>query len=543
MLTCLLFLAASLSGPLYGFRWRTVERKGVDLIVALDCSRSMLASDIKPDRLSRAKREILDLLNRLTGDRVGLVAYAGTAFMQSPLTVDYAGFNIFLNALTPDYLPVGGTDVAGAIDTALESFDPESPAEKAVVLITDGEPTGGDPVEAAARAKEAGVRIFVIGVGSAEGAPVPGRDGGFRKDASGNIVLSRLGEETLKQIAKVSGGTYVRSVAGDMDWDVIYNKGIRGGMKAETLESGRIMVWEDRYQWPLALAIAALAAEILLPLGRRAAALLLLPLFLVPGPSPASAAGASGLVREGLGHYEAGRYDKALKSFIDAQVEEPGSPEIAYDLGNAYYRAGEFEEAMRNYQVAARDGEKQLRRDALFNHGNAAYRLGRLEEAIEKYGEVLTENPEDGDARKNLEFVKLQLEKKKQQKKNDSGEDERDSGSKDKDEKDKSDNSGGGKPGEPEKKEEGGAGDRRGNEKRQAQDEKQQARNNGEEADKEDGMNMAEETDGGEKRQTAGRRDEKRENTGAALRLNRLSDQPGKAMIPAYGKHRVEKDW
>ena len=228
-----LFTAVALAGPKYGYRWQEIRQQGVDIIIALDCSRSMTAADIQPTRLERAKREVFDLLAMLQGDRVGLVAFAGTAFLQCPLTLDYDAFNLFLNALSPDYLPVGGTDITGALATALDSFDPKSASDKAVILITDGENTGdGEPLKAAETLKEKKIKLFCIGVGGSDGVPIPEPAGGFKKDRSGQIVLSRLDENTLKKMAVVTGGTYVRSVAGDMDLDAIYTDEIRRTMEA-----------------------------------------------------------------------------------------------------------------------------------------------------------------------------------------------------------------------------------------------------------------------------------------------------------------------
>jgi len=425
----ILMLSVALSGPLYGFKWRTIERKGVDIIVAIDCSRSMLAEDVKPNRLERARREIIDLINRLQGDRIGLVAFAGTAFLQCPLTVDYSGFNIFLQALSPDFLPVGGTALAEAIDTALRAFDPKSPAEKAVILITDGEPTGGDPMEAAERARQDGVKLFIVGVGSKEGAPIPEKGGGFKKDISGKIVLSRLDEKELKRMAALTDGAYVRSVAGDMDWDVIYDRKIRGEMEAKkssekniekNLESGKIKVWEDRYQWPLALALIALIAELIMPLRRRTLPAVLLPLVLASAfflsANYSYAASASKEVKEGLRQYKAGDFAAALDSFVKAQLQEPEAPEIFFDIGSANYKNGDYKSAMDSFQAALKGAGDELKPRILYNMGNTAYKLGDLEKSIEHYETALKADPEDNDSKKNLEFVKRKLEQQKQEK-------------------------------------------------------------------------------------------------------------------------------
>ncbi len=265
LLTVCVLISIALSGPQYGYHWQETEQKGIDIFIALDCSKSMLAEDIKPTRLERAKREVFDLLSMLKGDRAGLVAFAGAAFVQCPLTLDYQAFNLFMNTLTPEYLPVGGTDIAGAITAAIEGFPEEEKTEKAIIIITDGENTGGDAIEAAKNAKKDGVKIFCIGVGKAEGIPVPDKNGGFKKDKSGKIVLTKLDEKTLREIAILTGGSYVRSVAGDMDLENIYLKHIRGEIEQTTLKSGKKKIWENRFQWPLGFAIILIILMLLIP--------------------------------------------------------------------------------------------------------------------------------------------------------------------------------------------------------------------------------------------------------------------------------------
>jgi Ca-activated chloride channel family protein len=337
----LAFMVFALAGPRYGYKWQKIERKGIDIIIAIDCSRSMLATDIRPTRLDRAKREIVDLLNLLKGDRVGLVSFAGTAFLQCPLTLDYEAFYIFLNALTPDFLPVGGTDIAGAVETALAGFNANDNSEKAVILITDGESTGGDPIQAAQKAKAAGVKLFCIGVGKADGAPIPDAGGGFKKDKTGNIVITRLDEETLRQSALLTGGNYVRSVAGDMDLDTIYNRDIRGKTEATTLSSSRKKIWEDRFQWFLLPALLALLVEMFVPEVRRSTLMVVFGLTLLFHHAPAWAANVRQSLQMGQKAYQSGDYDKALKYFIDAQLEDPERPSIYYNIGNANYKKGD----------------------------------------------------------------------------------------------------------------------------------------------------------------------------------------------------------
>lgn len=261
LILSLFFLVLSMTGPLVGFRWEEVKERGVDIMIALDCSKSMLATDIKPTRLEQAKREITDLLNMMHSDRVGLVAFSGTAILQCPLTLDHSGFSIFLNALNPDYLPMGGTDISGAIQTAINGFETGSDSSKAIIVITDGESTTGDPVAIATEAAKKGVRIFCIGVGQTDGAPIPDSNGGFKKDDQGKIIMSKVDDEGLRKIAAVGNGIYVKSVAGDMDLDQIYTNEIQKNMEKKNLQSGKKKVWEDRFQWLLLPAVLLLIAQ------------------------------------------------------------------------------------------------------------------------------------------------------------------------------------------------------------------------------------------------------------------------------------------
>jgi Ca-activated chloride channel family protein len=532
-----LLIAVALAGPRYGYRWQEIRQQGVDIIIALDCSRSMTAADIQPDRLERAKREVFDLLAMLKGDRVGLVAFAGTAFLQCPLTLDYDAFNLFLNALSPEYLPVGGTDITGALETALTSFDTKSASDKAVILITDGENTGeGDPVKAAQRLKEKDIKLFCIGVGDSDGVPIPEPAGGFKKDRSGQIVLSRLDENSLKKMAVVTGGTYVRSVAGDMDLEAIYTDEIRGKMEAETLASGRRQVWEDRFQWPLALALLCLAAELLLPVARKGVVVsLLAALMLLPMP-PANANDT----REGIAAYEKEDFEQALKHFTDAQLNAPDQPEMLYNVANAYYKTGDFEAAAEHYRQVVETDDTDLKQKALYNLGNAEFRRGNAKEAIGRYEAALSIDPDDKLAKENLKFVKKVME---QQKQSGDGQKDGDPKKQDPEKQSKSDGAQDPQSADEQQQQEGsrddpsaGRGEQQRTEFGDEMDEQQDRQANP--ADPaQDGEQPAETPQ-------AGRSGDQTGDPGQAERmLNRLQDQPGRALMPATGKRTVEKDW
>ncbi len=256
------FCILALIRPKWGFHWEEVNRRGVDIIVALDVSGSMLAEDVSPNRLERAKREIIDLLNMMQGDRVGLVAFAGTSFLQSPLTLDYGAVRIFLDELDTDLIPVPGTAIGDAIKKSIEAFDSKNKKSRVLILITDGEDHLGKPLEMAKKASEEGIKIYTIGIGKLEGAPIPDKKrGGLKKDSNGNVVYTQLDETTLQKMALNTGGSYVRSMTGDVDLEKIY-KDISKKVEERELVSGKRKRFEERFQWPLMIALFLIVLEI-----------------------------------------------------------------------------------------------------------------------------------------------------------------------------------------------------------------------------------------------------------------------------------------
>jgi len=267
-LGCMIF---ALAGPRWGNYYQEVSQKGVDIMLLVDVSSSMLVQDLKPNRLERARREIIDFLRVVQGDRVGLVAFSGAAFVQCPLTLDYGALEMFLNAIGPDLLPVPGTDLGAAIDTSLSAFDFKAETDKVILLITDGEDNEKRGIKACKRAAKMGVKIFVFGLGDASGGPIPlgNGKGGFQKDFDGNLILSKLDEKGLHHMAELTGGVYVRSVAGDLDLDMLYFDGIKKRTKAEILKSGKIKLYEERFTFFLLAAILFLIIEDMLGTSRK----------------------------------------------------------------------------------------------------------------------------------------------------------------------------------------------------------------------------------------------------------------------------------
>jgi Ca-activated chloride channel family protein len=252
-------LAVALGGPMWGFRWHEVKREGIDLMIAIDTSRSMLATDVKPSRLGRAKLAVQDVLAELEGDRIGLIAFAGTAFVQCPLTLDYGAFVESLEAVEVGIMPKGGTALAPAIDAALEAFAGRQGSNQALLLITDGEDHEGKVKEAAQRAAERGVKVFTVGIGTSEGELIPA-ESGFVKDRKGQVVKSRLGEETLQQIAVDTSGVYLHATGPSLGLADLYRNHI-GTLEKRELASRLERRFEHRFQIPLAAALVLLALE------------------------------------------------------------------------------------------------------------------------------------------------------------------------------------------------------------------------------------------------------------------------------------------
>ncbi len=259
LFTGLFFLFSfALAGPQIGMKMVKSEQKGLDIFIALDTSKSMLAEDIKPNRLKKAQEELSLLINRMEGDRVGIIAFAGLAFLQCPLTTDYDAAKMFLKQVNTDLIPEPGTDLGTAIIEALDNFPSEEKKYKVLILLTDGEDMEGVALKAAEEARRQGVRIFIIGLGSREGARIPvfnseGLFVDFKKNRKGEIVVTKLDEILLKKIAMVTGGRYYRSTTGGLEVDMIYKD--MSHMERKDIKSGMERQYIDRYQYVLFLGL------------------------------------------------------------------------------------------------------------------------------------------------------------------------------------------------------------------------------------------------------------------------------------------------
>lgn len=261
----LALLVVALARPQWGFHWEEVRRQGLDLMVVLDTSRSMLAADIKPSRLQQAKWGVRDLLRNLRGDRVGLVPFAGASILQCPLTIDYAAFAMTLDDLYSGIIPRGGTALAQALRTAIQAFPENSTADRVILLVTDGEDHEGDPLALLPELKEKNIRVYTIGIGTLEGEMVPAGDGqgAYFKDRQGQVVKTALKEDVLQKLALGTGGTYVRSAPGDTGLERVFRESIDSLKRAEQ-ETRTAKIFEERFAWPIAAAFLLLAWEALL---------------------------------------------------------------------------------------------------------------------------------------------------------------------------------------------------------------------------------------------------------------------------------------
>jgi Ca-activated chloride channel family protein len=417
-------LFISLAGPLVGFRWEEVSRRGNEIIFAVDTSRSMATPDVRPNRLTRAKLAIDDLAKHLDGDAVGIVAFAGSAFLVCPITLDYGAFYESLSAIDTNTIPRGGTNISSAIQAAQTALRRRPSSDKILILVTDGEDLEGSALDAARAASSAdGLKIYAVGVGTAAGdlIPVPQEQGGgFVKDDSGAFVRSHLDETALKAIAAATGGFYVPLGTQGEGLEVIY-KTVLSAIAKHDLASRQQKIYTERYQWPLAASLAMLLASLLIGTRRsgRARGTLIAHAAILCGLSLAIASRSNA---------------QSPPASNAAPSLDPKQPVLDYNAGTASYRAGQFPQAAQAFQQsinhAPSSGAERLavQQDAYYNLGNTLYRAGQKTEksspqetlqkwndAVKAYETALQLRADDADSKFNRDLVKRKIEELKQQ--------------------------------------------------------------------------------------------------------------------------------
>jgi len=420
VLLALIFMCVALAGPRSGRKLREVTRRGSDVVICLDVSASMLAEDVAPNRITKAKRELSSFIEKLKGERVAIVAFAGAAFLQCPLTLDTDAATMYLNLLDPASFAVPGTDIGASIHLAAKVLSGES--HSAIVLLTDGEDFGETTMEAAEEAGKKGIRIFSIGYGTPGGELIRIRDTsgkvvGFKKDDKGQMVVSHLNETLLKDIAQKTRGRYFPASNGDIEVDELAQE--IEGMEKKDLGNEEISQLEHRFQIPLALAFFCLWLELLIPekpgalkenvfskksTRRVAAATPLLLLILLSAPAMA---GFRDDINEGNKKYRDAHWEEALASYRAAQTENPGSGIASYNIANVLYHQGKFTEALAELTHSTTTlKQPKLNGNAHYNRGNCLYRMDQQAAAIEEYEKALLANPNDEDAKFNIEYIK-----------------------------------------------------------------------------------------------------------------------------------------
>lgn len=431
------FFAIGLSRPQLGAKLKESTRKGSEIMIALDVSNSMLAQDYYPNRLERAKLAISRLVDKLHGDRIGLIVFAGQSFVQLPITTDYVSAKIFLNTIGTESVPVQGTALGDAISTAIKSFSSEAQMQqdnKAIILITDGENHEDDPVEAARMAAEVGVRVFCIGVGSPEGKPIPyGENGDLMKDKDGNIVVTKLDEKILEEVAIAGGGAYIRAGNTEFGLNPIIDE-----LKELQEQQFRSLVFEDyeeQYMYFFAIALVFFLLEFLV--GNRRVGKKMFAVVLLLGISVVNSYGQTDKkeVRKGNRLFKEENYKEAEVEYRKALIKDSMSVAGNYNLANTLIKQDDNPNAELiyaklqdsvsriqhnvNWEKGAVDaGKNTFAPDYYHNLGNSYLAQKKYQEAVDAYKNSLRINPNDNSTRENYIYAKKKLEDQQNQDQN-----------------------------------------------------------------------------------------------------------------------------
>ncbi len=443
MLAGIACLLLALARPRYGAGTVEVRQRGLDILIGVDTSRSMLAEDAGPavSRLRRAKLAALDLARLARSDRIGLIAFAGSAFLQCPLTVDTAAFRQSLDTLDTEIIPRGGTALGSAIHEALNAFKNEQENVRVLVLFTDGEEHESSAVDAAKEASGKGLRIFTVGVGTTRGEIIRVHDAegrqGYLKDAEGNVVKSALNEGLLQEIARTSGGFYL-PLQGARAMEELFHRGLEPLPRVD-LASRQIEEYEERYQWPLALALVLLGLEAVLPersrspgrvrpmrllhptLAGSVAPLVLGVLAMLACVPPAMASPGSALRA-----YRKGSFENAEREYERLATQHPEDARLHFNAGTSAYRSEAYPKAIDQLTQTLRTPDLKLQHDAFYNLGNAQFSQGDTlqdaaarqalwEQSLQSFEAALKLQSTDVNARHNLEYVRRRLEELKKQ--------------------------------------------------------------------------------------------------------------------------------
>lgn len=414
-----IFLVIALIRPQYGFKEIESKVKGLDIAIAIDVSSSMLAKDIYPNRLERARREVLDLLDNLKGDRVSLIAFAGIAFIEAPLTIDYSTISLFLNNLGPQLVPIKGTNVVAALEKSLESLNDSKTDNSIIILITDGEDFEGNFSNIEEKLKEKGISIYVVGIGTSEGAPIP-ENNGFKKDKRGSLIITKLNEEALKKLAQNTGGSFVKTISNNSDIINLYEISIKKKHFEEEKKGFKRKVWNEYYQYFLAMGIFFLYFAWKSKTHNK---ILLIIFFLLTTNLLASKNIASAEENLDLNiarkEFENSNYKSSLEQYEKLLNENKNSKDlnlIYQGIGLNQYRLNQFQEAEKSFSQAIKIEPSA---ENLYNLANSLAQQEKYEQALEIYTKALELKQNDSDIQSNLDYVKKKIKEQEKKKEKD----------------------------------------------------------------------------------------------------------------------------
>ncbi len=527
----------ALARPQWGFTWEEKRQSGRDVIIAIDTSKSMLATDLLPNRLTRAKLAAEDLLAKIEGDRVGLIAFAGSSFLQAPLTSDFGAVRDSLQELDTEIIPRGGTNLADAIKAADEAFGKGESEHRALIIFSDGEELEADAI-VAARANKDRFHIFTVGLGSSDGSLIPVATAGggteFLRDDQGQYVKSKLDEARMREVAEAGGGFYVHLQSGPAEMQQIVRDGL-GKMKEHESDARFTRVPIERYQWPLAAAVAAFVAAMLIGERRRAAKI-----TRVAAAALAVFSASAEARQAGIEKFAAKDFAGSLGAF-DSELKKRDAAELQYDAGAAAYELGDYARAADAFSRALGTASPELKNRAAYNLANTLARrgvkrekkdekLGDLKDAVRQYDEVLKSEPKHEDALHNRDLVAkliadLEKEDKKDEKKKDQDKQDSSKGGKDDQQKqqpDASQKDGSGKEQKDEKQQEQKSGEG----KKDGQQKNSQDKKDGQQSDQKDGKDAPGSEEKGGQSQAP---DEKQGDKNQPLPLPKVGDEKEKS--------------
>jgi Ca-activated chloride channel family protein len=412
-----------------------VNRNGIDVMIAIDVSKSMLAQDIKPNRLERAKQALSKLIDKLSNDRVGIVVFAGRAYLQMPLTGDHGAAKMYLSSASTEIVPTQGTVISDALKMCSSAMDSKEKKYKAVILISDGEDHDEGAIKTAAQMADDGIVINTVGIGSPQGSVIIDDVTNQEKlDANGNVVITKLNEDELKKIAEKGHGTYQLFTNTD---DLVTKLDAQlGSMDQRTVTEDSLINYKNYFPWFLALTLVLLVVEVFvserkginvrrLKVVKTPASLALLLIAFCLLPVISSAQDDKKLIKQGNEAYEKKEYDKAIQDYQQASEKSPTNSTAQYNLGNAFYKSKKTDEAVQAYDNAVANADNKLdKSNSFYNKGVVLQNNKKLPDCIDAYKNALKLNPQNEDARQNLQKA-LKQQKEEQKKENKDNKDEK----------------------------------------------------------------------------------------------------------------------